>query len=180
MLLTARRQLPRKLLLHAQVTGPETGFCLPACLSVGLTICESVCLSACLSVCLSACVSAAVSVSVHTEDVAYTLSLPQHADTIGILDPGYTLKHGLPKMCSYNMCFYAFGSCMPLLVLVLGACCDHKANTVVTCAGLQQADAVLLIFTLAAVAPEEMVVMLRTAFQVLTLLCVLVIGCLLA
>ena len=48
----------------------------------------------------------------------------------------------------------------------------HKGNAVVTYAGLRQADAVLLIFTLAAVAPQEMVAMLHTAFQVLTCLCV--------
>ena len=49
----------------------------------------------------------------------------------------------------------------------------------VTCAGLRQADAVLLIFTLAAVAPQEMAAMLRTAFQVLAPVCVLVVACLL-
>ena len=49
-----------------------------------------------------------------------------------------------------------------------------------THAGLRQADAVLLIFTLAAVAPQEMDAMLRTAFQVLTALSVLVTGSLLA
>ena len=52
-----------------------------------------------------------------------------------------------------------------LCPLALATCCERRA--VNGCAGSRQADAVLLIFTLAAVAPEDMAAMLHTAFQVL-------------